>query len=189
MLEDTNIKFIFNKDNTINHEEVLKEDFNVIKVISTKAEQDEQYEKHTNTLDHISRIQKTVSNFLNYTENQKRILYICVAISIIIFIFVFFAILIQCGISPIQCMHFCCVGMFKCTKCCFTFYCCNKKFRDQPVEYDNNAQSVQLPTSSRRQPPKRPKWYARDRFQDPDAFHSFLPLRVPFSNTPIPHKA
>ena len=133
------ISYIKNIDLIINHDAVLNEDFNVAKDINSKVNLEENVLDSLEEIKGLSSLRKTISKLANWTDNQMIIIYVCIAIIVLVVMLLLFAALIQCGISPCQCFACCCLGIFKGIRCCFTFYCCNKKFREEPsVQYNRN---------------------------------------------------
>ena len=133
------ISYIKNIDLIINHDAVLNEDFNVAKDINSKVNLEENVLYSLEEIKGLSSLRKTISKLANWTDNQMIIIYVCIAIIVLVVMLLLFAALIQCGISPCQCFACCCLGIFKGIRCCFTFYCCNKKFREEPsVQYNRN---------------------------------------------------
>ncbi len=137
------ISYIKNLDLVIDHEAVLNEDFNVAKDINNKVNFEENILNKLENIKGLSKLRKTVSKLANWTDNQMIIIYVSIAVIIIVILLLFFAALIQCGISPCQCFTYCCLGIFKGIRCCLTFYCCNKKFRQEPSFQYNNVNGLQ----------------------------------------------
>ena len=112
----------------LSQRKVLNESFNVLGEITDQLEREESSFKTAISNKNLDEIRRTISGLINWTDNQSTLVYIFGAALLIIGGLLFFAILINCGISPCQCFAKCLMCLFKGVSCCLRFYCCNKKF-------------------------------------------------------------
>jgi len=88
----------------VNHQEVLNESFNILGEINSQIEKEENNFISPKFNTNIEELRKTVSGLVNWTENQTVLTYIVITFVLIVGSLIFFDILINCGISPCQCV-------------------------------------------------------------------------------------
>jgi hypothetical protein len=151
-VEQNPLKFAYNiqVENRVNHNDIFNESFNVLREINNQIERDEEKFKSSINSKKLNEIRQTISGILNWTDNYLIMIYILGGTVLVVGSLLFFGILINCGISPCQCMGYCFMGLIKGITCCFTFYCCNKKFRNVPnVTYNrsDNSALINIPSA------------------------------------------
>jgi len=178
-VEENPLKFAYNMqiESKVNHNDILNESFNVLKDINNQIEKDEVQFRSSLNNKKLDEIRQTISGILNWTDNYLIMIYILGGTVLIVCSLLFFGILINCGISPCQCIGYCFMGVIKSIACCFTFYCCNKKFRNEPnITYNSSDNSALINIPSAPSNPNSKKFLNKSTSHEDGLkeFHKFL---------------